>query len=134
MLVDFVKGDPDKPIVVGSVYGAEHRFPLPFHPQLDVLSWTRSSSAGEIRRDTTDPSLVVRRRTGFEFEERAGRAKLDLSFEPIEEPFYWRLELTDRNQSTLFPLPVVERGGLLYASLYRELQIGDMSPGLVSCG
>ena len=127
VVVAFEEGDPDKPIVVGSVYDAEHRFPQPFDPQLEALACTRSSSAGEIRRDTTDPALVVRRRDGFRFEERVGRARLDATFEPIAEPSDWRLRLEGRNQPTFFPLPVVEVDGVLYASLYRELQIGDMT-------
>jgi type VI secretion system (T6SS) baseplate-like injector VgrG len=127
VVVAFEAGDPDKPIVVGSVYGAEHRFPQPFDPQLEALACTRSSSAGEIRRDGTDPARVVRRRDGFRFEERLGRARLDVMLEPIEAPFDWRLRLEGRNQPTLFQLPVVEVDGVLYASLYRELQIGDMT-------
>jgi hypothetical protein len=134
VIVDFLEGDPDRPIVVGSVYNAEQLppLPLPADPTRDV--WTLRTSSGRGYHNTFQsvPDQVryhPGRRPFFDFKsDHDGRERVEMRFFPIGPPHIWSLELEARKDPSLFPLALSsDAAGLLDSVLHVELQIGDMT-------
>lgn len=133
VIVDFLEGDPDRPIVVGSVYNADRLppFPQPADPRRDVWRLRTSSGGGFHNEFTCIPDFVSfdPDRQLFVFKSRHdGAAKVEMRFLPIEPPFVWGMELAARKSPSLFPLALARtRSGELASVLHVELQIGDMT-------
>jgi len=135
VVVDFLEGDPDKPIVVGTVYNAEELppFPLPVDPSSDV--WTiRTSSGGGYHNTFQSVPDQVRfhpgRRPFFDFKsDHDGREQVEMRFFPIRPPSIWGIELDASKDPSLFPLALSPPapGAPIKSVLHLELQIGDMT-------
>jgi hypothetical protein len=136
VIVDFLEGDPDRPIVVGTVYDDEEMppFPLPADPLSDV--WTiRTSSGGGYHNTFQSAPDQVRYRSGrrpfFDFKSSGdGREQVEMRFFPIEPPLVWGLELDATKDPSLFPLALSRLpapGQPVESVLHVELQIGDMT-------
>jgi Type VI secretion system/phage-baseplate injector OB domain len=135
VIVDFLEGDPDQPIIVGSVYNDEEMppFQLPADPLVDV--WTiRTSSGGGYHNIFQSAPDQVRYRPGrppfFDFRSSGdGRQQLEMRFFPIEPPLVWGLELDAKKDPSLFSLALSRPapGQPVESVLHVELQIGDMT-------
>jgi Type VI secretion system/phage-baseplate injector OB domain len=135
VVVDFLEGDPDKPILVGTVYNAEELppFPLPADPLVDV--WTiRTSSGGGYHNTFQSVPDQVRfhpgRRPFFDFKSgHDGRELVEMRFFPIRPPSVWGIELEARKDPSLFPLALSQPTpwAPIGSVLHLELQIGDMT-------
>jgi type VI secretion system (T6SS) baseplate-like injector VgrG len=135
VIVDFLEGDPDKPIVVGTVYDAEELppFPLPADPVSDA--WTiRTSSGGGYHNTFQSIPDQVKFHPGrppfFDFKAgHDGREQVEMRFFPIRPPLVWGLELEARKDPSLFPIALSrpDPGAPIESVLHVELQIGDMT-------
>jgi Type VI secretion system/phage-baseplate injector OB domain len=129
VLVSFLEGDPDRPIVVGSVYGAGRlSSPQPVDPRRDVWTVRTTSGGGFLNEFVSDPDAVEfdRAQQVYLYTQRDGRAKLELRFRPVEPPYVWGLELEARHMPSLYPLSLAgARGGRLATVVHVEVQIGD---------
>ena len=135
VIVDFLEGDPDRPIIVGSVYNDEEMppFPLPADPLVDVWTLRTSSGGGYHNTFQSVPDQVryrPERRPFFDFKSsRDGREQVEMRFFPIDPPLVWGLGLDARKDPSLFPLALSRpaSGQPVESVLHVELQIGDMT-------
>ncbi len=131
VVVAFLEGDPDRPIVVGTVYNNRTTFPEPVDPQQDVWTIRTTSGRGFLNEFSSVPGEVRfdRGRQLFLWKSRDdAAAKVEMRFVPLDPPFVWGFELEARRSPSLFPLALARsRDGALASVLNVELQVGDLT-------
>jgi Type VI secretion system/phage-baseplate injector OB domain len=130
VLVSFEEGDPDRPIVIGSVYAGRVASPQPVDPRHDTWTIRTASGGGFLNEFVSNPEAVTfdRGRQVFVYKQQDGRAKLEFRFRPVEPPYVWGLELEARHMPSLYPLSLTaDRDSRLATVLHIELQIGDVA-------
>jgi Type VI secretion system/phage-baseplate injector OB domain len=130
VLVSFEEGDPDRPIVIGSVYAGRVASPQPVDPRHDTWTIRTASGGGFLNELVSNPEAVTfdRGRQVFVYKQQDGRAELEFRFRPVEPPYVWGLELAARHIPSLYPLSLTaDRDSRLATVLHIELQIGDVA-------
>jgi hypothetical protein len=129
VLVSFLEGDPDRPIVTGRVYGARClQSPQPIDPRRDVWTIRTTGGGGFLNEFVSNPDAVEfdRAQQVYLYKQQTGPARSELRFVPVEPPYVWGLELESRHVPSLYPLSLAaERTGHLATVMHVEVQIGD---------
>ncbi|MBP0615943.1 type VI secretion system Vgr family protein [Jiella mangrovi] len=73
VIVDFLDGDPDRPVVTGCVYNGENKPPYPLGDQKNIAGWKSSSTLGgggynELAVDDTKGNELVRLHAQYDLE------------------------------------------------------------------